>query len=70
MRNNFEYSKVLLQWCQALGAQYIYASSASAYGSGEQGFREERFCERPINMYAYSKFQFDQYVRKVLPRAQ
>lgn len=63
MRNNFEYSKVLLHWCQQQRAQYLYASSASVYGLGESGFREERVCEKPINMYAYSKFQFDQYLR-------
>jgi ADP-L-glycero-D-manno-heptose 6-epimerase len=63
MRNNFEYSKVLLHWCQEIGAQYLYASSASVYGLAENGFKEERICEKPINMYAYSKFQFDQYVR-------
>ena len=65
MRNNFEYSKVLLHWCQVVGSQYIYASSASVYGLGENGFREDRACEKPINMYAYSKFQFDQYVRSL-----
>lgn len=65
MRNNFEYSKVLLHWCQTIGAQYLYASSASVYGLAENGFREDRACEKPINMYAYSKFQFDQYVRSL-----
>ena len=63
MRNNYEYSKVLLLWCQQIGAQFLYASSASVYGDGKNGFREMRDCEKPINMYAYSKFQFDQYVR-------
>lgn len=65
MRNNFEYSKELLHWCQAIGAQYSYASSASVYGLAANGFREVRACEKPINMYAYSKFQFDQYVRSI-----
>jgi ADP-L-glycero-D-manno-heptose 6-epimerase len=65
MRNNFEYSKVLLHWCQANGAQFFYASSASVYGMGANGFRETRACEKPINMYAFSKFQFDQYVRSL-----
>lgn len=65
MRNNFEYSKVLLHWCQVIGAQYLYASSASVYGLAENGFQEARRCEKPINMYAYSKFQFDQYVRSL-----
>lgn len=63
MRNNFEYSRVLFHWCQEHKVQYLYASSASVYGLGEQGFSEMRHCEKPINMYAYSKFQFDQYVR-------
>ena len=65
MRNNFEYSKVLLHWCQQQGAQFMYTSSASVYGLGRNGFREDRPCELPINMYAYSKFQFDQYVRSL-----
>ncbi len=65
MRNNFEYSKELLHWCQNIGAQFFYASSASVYGLGGNGFRETRACEKPINMYAYSKFQFDQYVRSL-----
>ena len=69
MRINFEYSKQLLHWCQARGIPFIYASSASVYGLGQNGFREERACERPLNMYAYSKFQFDQYIRQVLPQA-
>lgn len=65
MRNNFEYSKVLLHWCQNVQAQFLYASSASVYGLAENGFKENRYCEKPINMYAYSKFQFDQYVRSL-----
>lgn len=69
MRNNFEYSKTLLLWCQQHAVPLLYASSASVYGSGSEGFRETRACERPINMYAYSKFQFDQYVRHLLPKA-
>jgi ADP-L-glycero-D-manno-heptose 6-epimerase len=68
MRNNFEYSKVLLHWCQANRAQFFYASSASVYGMGENGFSESRACEKPINMYAFSKFQFDQYVRSLQGR--
>lgn len=68
MRNNFEYSKQLLHWCQRVNASYIYASSASVYGLGKRGFSEQRVCERPINMYAYSKFQFDQYVRSLQGR--
>jgi ADP-L-glycero-D-manno-heptose 6-epimerase len=50
MRNNFEYSKTLLHWCQGIGAQYLYASSASVDGLPEQEFLEDRACEKPINM--------------------
>ncbi|MDP3010024.1 MAG: ADP-glyceromanno-heptose 6-epimerase [Methylococcales bacterium] len=67
MQNNYEYSKRVLQACIAKNTAFIYASSASVYGNGEHGFRVERECEHPINMYAYSKFQFDQYVRALLP---
>ena len=67
MKNNYEYSKRLLHSCIAQNTPFIYASSASVYGNGEHGFRVDRSCEHPINMYAYSKFQFDQYVRRLLP---
>ena len=43
----------------------IYASSASVYGSGTV-FQESLENENPINLYAYSKFKFDQLVRKEL----
>ena len=63
MRNNFEYSKTLLHWCQEMRVPFIYASSASVYGMGPT-FVEARAHERPLNMYAFSKFQFDQYLRQ------
>ncbi len=63
MRNNYEYSKALLHYCQAEKVPYVYASSASVYGDGPV-FTEGREHERPLNMYAYSKFLFDQYVRR------
>ncbi len=68
MRNNYEYSKVLLHYCLENKAAYLYASSASVYGAGPV-FNESREHEQPLNMYAYSKFQFDQYVRRILPTA-
>ncbi len=63
MRNNFEFSKTLLAFCEREGAQFLYASSASVYGAGRV-FREERAVESPLNVYGYSKFLFDQYVRR------
>ena len=68
LENNYRYSKRLLEWCQGEEAPLIYASSASVYGSGPE-FREERRCEKPLNVYGYSKFLFDQLVRKGLPGA-
>lgn len=63
LRNNFEYSKILYRWCQQKSVPLIYASSAAVYGSGKNGFNETPECEKPINIYAYSKLLFDQYVR-------
>jgi ADP-L-glycero-D-manno-heptose 6-epimerase len=65
MENNYEYSRRLLDWCQEEMAPFIYASSASVYGAGPD-FREERRCEKPLNVYGYSKFLFDQHVRSIL----
>jgi len=65
MRNNYRYSLSLLEWCQDNDVPFLYASSASVYGSGP-AFREERACEAPLNVYGYSKFLFDQHVRRLL----
>jgi ADP-L-glycero-D-manno-heptose 6-epimerase len=63
--NNYAYSKRLLEWCQDEGVPFIYASSAAVYGAGPE-FREERRYEKPLNVYGYSKFLFDGYVRRIL----
>ncbi len=60
--NNFEYSKVLLHFCQRRGIPFLYASSAATYG-GSEVFVEEPQHEKPLNVYGYSKLLFDQYVR-------
>jgi len=62
MENNYEYSKTLLHFCQAKKVPFIYASSASVYGCGSV-FKEDLANEAPLNVYGYSKFLFDQYVR-------
>jgi len=64
MENNYAYSRRLLEWCQEDEVPFLYASSASVYGAGPE-FREERRCERPLNVYGYSKFLFDQHVRTI-----
>jgi len=66
LRNNYRYSVSLVNWCQDNDVPFLYASSASVYGGGRV-FREERACEAPLNVYGYSKFLFDQYVRRLLP---
>ena len=63
MENNYAYSKSLFDWCQDEELPFIYASSASVYGPGKE-FGETRENEEPLNVYAYSKFLFDQYVRR------
>ena len=68
MENNYAYSRRLLDWCQDEEVPLVYASSAAVYGRGPD-YREERACERPLNIYGYSKFLFDQLVRARLPEA-
>lgn len=64
MQNNYRYSVSLLEYCQEQDVPLIYASSAAVYGAGST-FREDRACEAPLNVYGYSKFLFDQYVRRM-----
>ncbi len=64
MRLNYEFSKHLLHYCLERRIPLVYASSASVYGSGRE-FRVAPECERPINVYAWSKLAFDQHVRRV-----
>ena len=63
MENNYQYSLELLNYCQNEEVPFLYASSASVYGGGSV-FKESRECEAPLNVYAYSKFLFDQIVRR------
>jgi ADP-L-glycero-D-manno-heptose 6-epimerase len=65
MRVNFEFSKQLLHYCLERHIPLVYASSASVYGAGRE-FRVAPECERPINLYAWSKLVFDQYVRRFI----
>jgi len=63
MRANYDLSKRLLALACAHECPFVYASSAAVYGAGSQGFREELACELAKTPYAFSKWQFDQYVR-------
>jgi ADP-L-glycero-D-manno-heptose 6-epimerase len=66
MKNNYEYSKNLLNFAIENNIRFIYASSASVYGNGNNGFYESRECEYPLNIYAFSKYLFDNYVRNII----
>ena len=63
MENNYHYTLALLNYCQNKNIPFLYASSASVYGGGSV-FKEDREYEAPLNVYAYSKFLFDQIVRR------
>ena len=64
MKNNYTFSKILLNACLEKNVRFIYASSAAVYGSS-MGFKEQKKNEKPLNIYGYSKLLFDQYVRKL-----
>ena len=65
MEVNYAYSKRLMHAALKAAVPFIYASSASVYGGGSE-FREEPELERPLNVYAYSKKLFDDYVRRTV----
>ncbi len=65
MENNYTYSKELLHYCLNLKIPFIYASSAAVYGTGKN-FKEVRENESPVNVYGYSKYLFDEYVRRTV----
>ncbi|EPP5810120.1 ADP-glyceromanno-heptose 6-epimerase [Vibrio vulnificus] len=64
MLNNYEYSKELLHYCLDRDIPFLYASSAATYGETTV-FKEEREYEGALNVYGYSKQQFDNYVRRL-----
>jgi ADP-L-glycero-D-manno-heptose 6-epimerase len=64
MLNNYEYSKELLHYCLDREIPFLYASSAATYGETDV-FKEEKQYEGALNVYGYSKQQFDNYVRRI-----
>lgn len=63
MSQNYTYSKELINWATQANIRVIYASSAAVYGDGSRGFMEKVECEVPLNIYGFSKYQLDQWVR-------
>lgn len=66
MDTNYSFSKDVLHWCLDRRVPLVYASSASVYGAGKVCVEEPAY-EAPINVYAYSKLQFDRYVHRLAP---
>lgn len=64
-QNNLQYTQHLAQWCFARSISYIYASSAATYGDGECGYNDDESMLselKPLNLYGWSKHNFDQWV--------
>ncbi|MFN0117198.1 MAG: ADP-glyceromanno-heptose 6-epimerase [Elusimicrobiota bacterium] len=63
--NNTDYSRKLAQWCLAKNKKFHYASSASVYGDGKQGYSDDSskvHLYKALNLYGESKLLFDQWV--------
>ena len=59
---NFQYSVKIWNTCVKFGIPFLYASSASVYGSGEFNFDDyDKNIDnyKPLNLYAQSKLKFD-----------
>jgi ADP-L-glycero-D-manno-heptose 6-epimerase len=75
IETNFRLSMRLLDWCTANATPFIYASSASTYGDGARGFRDDPSISalkqlRPMNLYGWSKHLFDMAVAERVARAE
>jgi UDP-N-acetylglucosamine 4-epimerase len=62
MDNNYRVTLELFDYCQAHKVPLMYASSAAVYGAGPH-YTEALENEKPLNVYGYSKFLFDQVLR-------
>jgi len=63
--NNFDYSVALASFALSHNVQFLYASSAATYGDGSQGYSDSDQVTptlQPLNLYAWSKQQFDMWV--------
>lgn len=67
LRNNYQYTRVMCNWCLEHEVRFVYASSAATYGDGSEGYDD---CDevtpklKPLNMYGYSKQIFDLWALK------
>ena len=75
IETNFRLSMRLLDWCTQNAVPFIYASSASTYGDGAQGFRDDDHVDalkalRPMNLYGWSKHLFDMAIAERAARGE
>ena len=61
--NNYRVTLELFEFCQAQRVPFVYASSAAVYGAGPN-YVEDPANEAPLNVYGYSKYLFDQVLRR------
>lgn len=64
---NVMYSQRLWNICAEINVPFIYASSAATYGNGEDGFSDSHSKIphlRPLNLYGWSKQDFDVWALK------
>ena len=71
VRSNQQMTTKLWEFCRDYDKQFIYASSAATYGSGEKGFEDDDSLDylntlRPLNPYGWSKAFFDRKVARDL----
>ena len=59
--NNTDYTQKLFEYCRDNDVTFVYASSASVYGNGENGFDDSVPTEtyKPMHAYGRSKANFD-----------
>tara|TARA_Y100001970_G_scaffold294331_1_gene450754 strand:- start:57705 stop:58685 length:981 start_codon:yes stop_codon:yes gene_type:complete len=67
VKNNYQYSLKLWDWCVENKVPFIYASSAATYGNGNMGFEDDYDPKslsklRPLNHYGRSKHLFDRKI--------
>ncbi|TFL13584.1 ADP-glyceromanno-heptose 6-epimerase [Pusillimonas caeni] len=63
--NNYRVTLEIFQYAQKHKIPLLYASSAAVYGAGP-AYIEDLLYEAPLNVYGYSKFLFDQVLRRHL----
>jgi len=63
LKQNYEFTMKLIEICDMMGTSIQYASSASVYGPGYDGFCEDSKCF-PQSPYAWSKYLIDRWINE------